>query len=94
MAKKQGTRDSRKVNYAINHLELNDEQIVAKKIIEQSDLSIIFGKAGSGKTFIATATAIQMLIDRQIEQIVLTRPTVSDENIGYLPGTLDEKMDP
>ena len=53
------------------------------------------GPAGTGKTMLACYAAIQGLNDDSFKKIVLTRPAVSvEEDIGYLPGTLEEKMDP
>jgi phosphate starvation-inducible protein PhoH and related proteins len=53
------------------------------------------GPAGTGKTMLACYAAIQGLNDDSFNKIILTRPAVSvDEDIGYLPGTLEEKMDP
>jgi phosphate starvation-inducible PhoH-like protein len=50
--------------------------------------------AGSGKTLVACQVALDMYFKREIEKIVITRPTVSKEEIGFLPGDLKEKMDP
>ena len=52
------------------------------------------GKAGSGKTLLAVQIALDMFFTRKINQIVITRSTVSNEDNGYLPGSLDEKMEP
>ena len=53
------------------------------------------GPAGTGKTMLACYAAIQGLNDDSYKKIILTRPAVSvEEDIGYLPGTLEEKMDP
>ena len=52
------------------------------------------GKAGSGKTLLAVQTALDMFFTRQVNKIVITRPTVSNEDNGYLPGSLNEKMEP
>ena len=53
------------------------------------------GPAGTGKTMLACYAAIQGLNDESFSKIILTRPAVSvEEDIGYLPGTLEEKMDP
>jgi len=58
---------------------------------------VIFGQgpAGSGKTFIATAIACEKLVANEVSRIVLTRPIVeSGEKLGFLPGTLEEKVHP
>jgi len=53
------------------------------------------GPAGTGKTLLATQTAVKLLKERQIEKIIVTRPAVSvDEQHGFLPGTLEKKMEP
>jgi phosphate starvation-inducible PhoH-like protein len=55
---------------------------------------VLSGKAGSGKTLVACATALDLLFRKEIRKIVITRPTVSKEEIGFLPGDLREKMEP
>jgi phosphate starvation-inducible PhoH-like protein len=52
------------------------------------------GKAGSGKTLLACQVALDGLFRRHFEKIIITRPTVSKEEIGFLPGDLHQKMDP
>lgn len=53
------------------------------------------GPAGTGKTYLAMAKAVQALQAKQVTRIVLTRPAVeAGERLGYLPGTLNEKIDP
>ncbi len=59
--------------------------------------TIIFGigPAGTGKTYLAMAKAVQALQNKEVERIILTRPAVeAGENLGFLPGTLHEKIDP
>ena len=75
-------------------LSLNEEQKEAKRLIVENAITVIKGKAGSGKTLVACQAALDMLFTRQIDSIVITRPTVSKEDIGFLPGSLAEKMDP
>ena len=76
------------------YLQLNDEQKDAKRLILNNAISVIKGKAGSGKTLVACQAALDMLFTRQVDSIIITRPTVSKEDIGFLPGSLMEKMDP
>lgn len=58
-------------------------------------LVIATGPAGSGKTLFACQEAVERLSQRSVERIVLTRPMVTvDEDLGYLPGSLEMKMDP
>ena len=75
-------------------LTLNPEQKIAKRLIIDNAITVIKGKAGSGKTLVACQAALDMLFTRQVDNIIITRPTVSKEDIGFLPGTLMEKMDP
>jgi len=75
-------------------LQLNDEQKEAKKEILESTITLLAGSAGSGKTLLACNVALDGLMRRQYEKIIITRPTVSKEEIGFLPGDLREKMDP
>jgi phosphate starvation-inducible protein PhoH and related proteins len=63
--------------------------------IRQSTVSFSIGPAGTGKTYLAVATAVKALQDRDVSRIILTRPAVeAGEKLGYLPGTLYEKIDP
>ena len=53
------------------------------------------GPAGTGKTYLATAFAVYLLMSKQVKRIILTRPVVeAGESLGFLPGTLEEKIDP
>lgn len=52
------------------------------------------GPAGTGKTFLASYIAIEALLKKQVEKIVLTRPIIATEDIGYLPGDMNEKIHP
>ena len=63
--------------------------------IKASDITFGIGPAGTGKTFVPTALAADMLRNGDIKQIILTRPAVeAGDSMGYLPGELDEKFDP
>ena len=75
-------------------IQLNEEQKEAKAKILENTLTLLAGKAGSGKTMLACQIALDGLFRRQYEKIIITRPTVSKEEIGFLPGDLREKMDP
>lgn len=76
------------------NLQLNDEQKEAKALILDNPIVVLKGMAGSGKTLVAVQAALDMLFTKEIEKIIITRPTVSKEDIGFLPGDLKEKMDP
>ena len=80
-----------KIKFSIT---LSQEQKDAKANILYHPYNFILGKAGSGKTLLAVQVALDMFFTRQINKIVITRPTVSNEDNGYLPGSLDEKMEP
>jgi phosphate starvation-inducible PhoH-like protein len=75
-------------------IPLNEEQKVAKDEILKNTLTMLAGSAGSGKTLLACQVALDGLLRRHFEKIIITRPTVSKEDIGFLPGDLREKMDP
>lgn len=75
-------------------IPLNEEQKEAKEKIMNNTLTVLAGKAGSGKTLLACQVALDGLLRRHYEKIIITRPTVSKEEIGFLPGDLREKMDP
>ncbi len=63
--------------------------------MEEHELSFALGPAGTGKTFLATVFGVRMLTERKIEKIILTRPAVeAGENLGFLPGDLQQKVDP
>jgi len=63
--------------------------------MEQSDLVFAIGPAGTGKTYLAVAVAVQMLMNKRVNRIILTRPAVeAGEKLGFLPGDLQEKVDP
>jgi phosphate starvation-inducible protein PhoH and related proteins len=63
--------------------------------IDQHTVVFGIGPAGTGKTYLAMAKAVQALQTKQVNRIILTRPAVeAGERLGYLPGTLSEKIDP
>ncbi|QUY61787.1 PhoH family protein [Gulosibacter molinativorax] len=63
--------------------------------IDEHTITFGIGPAGTGKTYLAMAKAVQALQRKEIAKIVLTRPAVeAGENLGFLPGTLTEKIDP
>jgi len=75
-------------------LTLSEEQKAAKQAILHHPYNFIVGKAGSGKTLLACQVALDMFFKRQINKIIITRPTVSTEDNGFLPGSEKEKMEP
>ena len=63
--------------------------------IERNDLVFGVGPAGTGKTYLAVAMAVSALLSKRVSRIILTRPAVeAGEKLGFLPGTLQEKIDP
>jgi phosphate starvation-inducible PhoH-like protein len=63
--------------------------------IEKSDMVFGIGPAGTGKTYLAVAMAISALVSKRVKRIILARPAVeAGERLGFLPGTLQEKIDP
>ena len=72
-------------------------QTQADYIRAMRDYEMVFGlgPAGTGKTFLAVAKAVSLMIEGQIDKIILSRPAVeAGENLGFLPGDLKEKIDP
>jgi phosphate starvation-inducible protein PhoH and related proteins len=64
-------------------------------LVRENDIVFSIGPAGTGKTYLAMALAVRALLDKQIRRIILTRPAVeAGESLGFLPGTLEEKIDP
>ena len=63
--------------------------------LKENEVIISTGPAGTGKTFLAVAVALTMLLDKKIERIILSRPAVeAGERLGFLPGDMREKVDP
>jgi phosphate starvation-inducible PhoH-like protein len=76
------------------NITLSEEQKRAKAEIRNHPFNFILGKAGSGKTLLAVQIALDCFFKREVNKIVITRPTISNEDNGFLPGSLDEKMEP
>lgn len=75
-------------------VQLNEEQKIAKQLILENPITVLKGAAGSGKTLVATQVALDLLFTKNIDKVIITRPTVAKEDIGFLPGDIREKMDP
>src|SRR6056300_757163 len=75
-------------------LQLNDEQKVAKATILDNPITVLKGMAGSGKTLVAAQVGLDLLFRKEVDKVIITRPTVAKEDIGFLPGDIREKMDP
>ncbi len=65
------------------------------RALKENEIIISAGPAGTGKTFLAVAVALTMLLEKKIERIILSRPAVeAGERLGFLPGDMKEKVDP
>jgi len=78
------------------HIEFkNDAQGLAYAAFKQHDVLFLIGPAGTGKSYLACAFAIEQILSKERRKIVLTRPIVeSGESLGYLPGEFEEKVHP
>lgn len=87
-----GRRDKK---YVKNVKPRSPGQADLMKAIDEYNLTLAVGPAGTGKTYIAVSKAVEALEKGEIERIILSRPAMeAGESIGYLPGGLDEKMAP
>lgn len=75
-------------------ITLSDEQKAAKAEILNHPFNFVLGKAGGGKTLLACQIALDQFFKREVNKIVITRPTVATEDNGFLPGSEAEKMEP
>jgi len=76
-------------------IQLNEEQKLGKSQILHNTISVITGKAGSGKSVLAANVALDLLFTKAIEKIIITRPTVvAGQDIGFLPGDINSKLAP
>jgi phosphate starvation-inducible PhoH-like protein len=75
-------------------ISLSEEQKAAKTEILKHPFNFVVGKAGSGKTLLAVQVALDQVFKRQFNKIIITRPTISTEDNGFLPGSEREKMEP
>ena len=83
-------RTPRKAIFAKTH-----NQRTYLQAIQRSDIILAVGPAGTGKTYLAVAAALESLVSGHSSRIILTRPAVeAGESLGYLPGTFKEKVDP
>ena len=83
-----------------NHVEIiprnkHQESYMLKLLDHEKDIVFGIGPAGTGKTILAVQVAVKMFKEGHVDKIIVTRPAVSaDEDLGFLPGTLEEKMAP
>lgn len=79
--------------HAIKPNSKNQKSLV--DAVNNNDLVFVMGPAGTGKTFISVALAVRALKNKEIRRIIITRPAVeAGEHLGFLPGDLEEKIDP
>ena len=72
---------------------INQQKLVT--LVRENDMVFAIGPAGTGKTYISVALAVQALKNKEVKKIIITRPAVeAGENLGFLPGDLREKLDP
>jgi len=95
--------ESREIPSSFSLIETPEKRIFLRSINQEAfcqaaknnDLVFAIGPAGTGKTYLAVAMAVQALTRREVRRLVLVRPAVeAGENLGYLPGDLKEKVDP
>ena len=82
-------------NVSILPRNRNQESYVLKLLDETKDIVFGIGPAGTGKTLLAVQVAVKLFKEGAVDKIIVTRPAVSvDEDLGFLPGTLEQKMAP
>lgn len=101
MAQKRTKSQSKSSNRPVNggknfHIEFkNEAQSLAWAAFQQHDVLFLIGPAGTGKSFLASAFAVEQILNRNRSRIILTRPIVeSGESLGFLPGEFEEKVHP
>ena len=82
------------VSTALSKYELNEKQLIAVEAIRNNKIVILRGKAGTAKTFTAVYASMKLLGEKQIRRIAVSRPLVTTEKMGFLPGGMDDKFDP
>ena len=75
---------------------INQEKFILALLDEETDIVVVSGPAGTGKTYLAMQAALKALQNKECERIILTRPSISveNENHGFLPGDLNSKLEP
>ena len=94
------TNTSKNIEYIIKTpkksvIPRSEKQKNYVRALKEKEIIISAGPAGTGKTFLAVAVALTMLLEKKIERIILSRPAVeAGERLGFLPGDMREKVDP
>ena len=85
----------KKLEVSILPRNKNQESYVLKLLDDTKDIVFGIGPAGTGKTLLAVQVAVKLFKEGAVDKIIVTRPAVSvDEDLGFLPGTLEQKMVP
>jgi phosphate starvation-inducible protein PhoH and related proteins len=93
--KSMGQAAQKKTTVTILPRNRNQETYVLKLLDHSKDIVFGIGPAGTGKTLLAVQVAVKQFKEGKIDKIIVTRPAVSvDEDLGFLPGTLEQKMAP
>ena len=96
----ENSNSGQKIEYIIKTpkksvIPRSEKQKMYVRALKESEIIISTGPAGTGKTFLAVAVALTMLLEKKIERIILSRPAVeAGERLGFLPGDMREKVDP
>ena len=96
----ENSNSGQKIEYIIKTpkksvIPRSEKQKEYVRALKESEIIISTGPAGTGKTFLAVAVALTMLLEKKIERIILSRPAVeAGERLGFLPGDMREKVDP
>jgi len=93
MTKTENIKKIAPKNVVKYRIVLNDEQKLAKSGIYNKDVSIVLGRAASGKTQFAVSAALDLFTTRQINKIIIARP-IMENKLGFLPGEINDKMAP
>jgi len=100
MIKEKNNKSKENIEYIIKTpkrsvIPRSERQKNYVRALKESDIIISAGPAGTGKTYLAVAVALTMLLEKKIERIILSRPAVeAGERLGFLPGDMKEKVDP
>lgn len=91
----QKKRSLNKPEFDKSGVELTPKQTILSKGIRNNILTVVHGPAGTSKTFTACYTALALFVDKKIDKIIITKPIQeSGEQLGHLPGTIEEKTAP
>ena len=95
MAKRRYTKTTQESELYLKSLSVkSDSQEFYLSMLREMTVTLCTGPAGTGKTYLAAYVALEQLLNRNVDKIVLTRPIVACEDIGYLPGDMHEKIQP